>query len=49
MFRTASLMLQISSVCFLTFTLAVLPFVSTGPAQEQKLLSDLEDKMQKHK
>lgn len=35
-------MLQINSVYFLTFTLAVLPFISTGSAQEQKLLHDLQ-------
>ena len=42
MFCTASLMLQINSVYFLTFTLAVLPFISTRSAREQKLLPDLQ-------
>lgn len=35
-------MLQINSVYFLTFILAVLPFISTESAQEQKLLPALQ-------
>jgi len=42
MFCTASSKLQINSVYFLTFTLAVLPFISSGSAREQKLLPDLQ-------
>lgn len=34
-------MLQINSVCFLTFALEVLPFISTGSAQEQELQPEL--------